>query len=364
MRGFIQIVALLSTFSFVAPAYAAPSLGGIRLEQEGDDVAVRVLADAPLENARVRTERGRIRVWFRDVLNQPRIVIDGDGRAVSQVGLFPGMEETVLLRVDLGHSVRVRVSDVRIEPTEDGCLVHVPTGWLPPVEPAPSAAGEPAASEEATPEDAAESESTEDTAAATASATPSASASSSATSAASATSSLGARADRESPALGTREPTSLPILPLAGLALALGLAWFFAQKKRSGGGQRSEIQVLATHRLGPKHQLLVVRALGQDHLLAVHGQNTKVLGTTKPTEERQASTFLARLREVADERSAPPAPAPPSQEAEDRFGARLLSLVGGRETPPPEVDPSMAHDPVAHDSVAGLLRLKARQSGG
>lgn len=348
-------------------AQAAPSLGGVRVESVGDEFAVRVLADAPLENARVRTESGHVRVWFSNVSNRPRLEIDGDGRAIRRVALAPGMEETIVLRIDLGDDVRVPANDVRIEPTPDGCLVHVPTGWLPPAAPEPTTATPPpaptAAANAATPNAAATSPATN---VATNAANPrttddagdEAVADPNPASDAEAAPALGARRDRDSSTLGTRPASELPIATLGLIALALLGAWLYAKKHRRTSAERSDIQILATHRLGPKHQLLVVRALGQDHLLAVHGQTTQVLGTTKPNEERP-STFLSRLREASDERAAPPPPAPASDENEERFGARLLSLVGGRD--------ASARQPTnapTSDAVAGLLRLKARQEGG
>ncbi|MCU0674515.1 MAG: flagellar biosynthetic protein FliO [Myxococcota bacterium] len=345
-------------------AHAAPSLGGVRIESDGDDIAVRVLADAPLENARVRTESGRLRVWFSGVENRPRLEIDGDGRAIRAVALGPGMEETVVLRVDLGHDVRVPASDVRIEPTPDGCLVHVPTAWLPPAPVAPPSSVEPTPSEAAT--NAAPSAAPIAPAAADSADVDPSTASAARTrrsGAAPATPedeapALGARRTEEGPtALGTRPASELPIATLGILALALFGAWVYAKKHRRAGAERSDIQILATHRLGPKHQLLVVRALGQDHLLAVHGQTTQVLGTTKPNEERP-STFLTRLREASDERAAPPPPAHSAEDADERFGARLLSLVGGRDVAPKQNPTGTS------DSVAGLLRLKARQENG
>lgn len=347
-----SILALATT-----TAHAAPSLGGVRVESDGDEIAVRVLADAPLENARVRTESGRLRVWFSGVQNRPHLEIDDDGRAIRAVALAPGMEETVVLRVDLGHDVRVPASDVRIEPTPDGCLVHVPTGWLPP--PAPVAPPTEPTSENA----AATSTSSATTTAADAEVVPEAAPNGrtrrvpSMPDAEDQASALGARRSDEPAALGTRPASELPVATLGILALALFGAWLFAKKHRRSGGERSDIQILATHRLGPKHQLLVVRALGQDHLLAVHGQTTQVLGTTKPNEERP-STFLTRLREASDERAAPPPPSPVAEDADERFGARLLSLVGGRDTAP-KPNPTGTSD-----AVAGLLRLKARQENG
>lgn len=344
-------------------AHAAPSLGGVRVESDGDDFAVRVLADAPLENARVRTESGRVRVWFSGVQNRPRLEIDGDGRAIRSVALAPGMEETVVLRVDLGHDVRVPASDVRLEPTPDGCLVHVPTGWLPPAPIAPPSNAAPTPSEAAT--NAATSAATNaptptvDSAEVAPDAAPTARRSGAAPAAAEDRApALGARrTEGATSTLGTRPASELPIATLGILALALFGAWVYAKKSRRAGAERSDIQILATHRLGPKHQLLVVRALGQDHLLAVHGQTTQVLGTTKPNEERP-STFLTRLREASDERAAPPPPAPAADDADERFGARLLSLVGGRDVAPKPTPTGTS------DAVAGLLRLKARQENG
>ncbi len=355
-----SILALATT-----TAHAAPSLGGVRVESDGDEVAVRVLADAPLENARVRTESGRVRVWFSGVQNRPRLEIDGDGRAIRAVALAPGMEETIVLRIDLGHDVRVPASDVRLEPTPDGCLVHVPTGWLPPAPIAPPSNAAPTPSEAApnaapsaapiAPAATADSADVDPSTAPAARARRSGAAQAATEDEAPA---LGARRTEDATsALGTRPASELPIATLGILALALLGAWVYAKKHRRAGADRSDIQILATHRLGPKHQLLVVRALGQDHLLAVHGQTTQVLGTTKPNEERP-STFLTRLREASDDRAAPPPPAPAAEDADERFGARLLSLVGGRDVAPKPTQTGTS------DAVAGLLRLKARQENG
>ena len=351
MRRSMLVGALVVLVHSAGSAQATPSLGGVRVESVGDEFAVHVLADAPLENARVRTESGHVRVWFSNVSNRPRLEIDGDGRAIRRVALAPGMEDTIVLRIDLGDDVRVPASDVRIEPKADGCLVHVPTGWLPPAAPEATVATTPAAPTAAA-------DATPPNATATRSATNAreeAVADPNGASDADAAPALGARRDRESPALGTRPASELPIATLGLIALALLGAWLYAKKHRRTSAERSDIQILATHRLGPKHQLLVVRALGQDHLLAVHGQTTQVLGTTKPNEERP-STFLSRLREASDERAAPPPPAPASDENEERFGARLLSLVGGRDASSRQP----ANAPTS-DAVAGLLRLKARQ---
>jgi flagellar biogenesis protein FliO len=156
-------------------------------------------------------------------------------------------------------------------------------------------------------------------------------------------------------------------------------------KLRKRGGTEfvpTEIQVLGNKRLGARHQLLIVRALGQDHLISVNGGHTERIassetlrrlpapgspmptpGTTPPAEAPKSRLGLglgSALRAVrghelfasADaQRTADLARAPIG---ETPFGAELLDFVRTGETRTPALSES--------EAIAGLVRLRNRSS--
>lgn len=73
------------------------------------------------------------------------------------------------------------------------------------------------------------------------------------------------------------------------LILGLGLLYVWIQlRKKKGPTALSPIEVVCQRRLAPKHHLVIVRALGEDHLLSVHGNDTKHL-VSRPAPGASAS---------------------------------------------------------------------------
>jgi hypothetical protein len=153
-------------------------------------------------------------------------------------------------------------------------------------------------------------------------------------------------------------------------------------RKRGAEFVPTEIQVLGNKRLGARHQLMIVRALGQDHLISVNGGRTEriassetlrrlpatasgtpVPGATPPAEQPKSRLGLglgSALRAVRGHELFASAEAQRTAElarqpmAETPFGAELLDFVRGGETRTPALSES--------EAIAGLVRLRNRSS--
>ncbi|MBI5161578.1 MAG: flagellar biosynthetic protein FliO [Micrococcales bacterium] len=163
------------------------------------------------------------------------------------------------------------------------------------------------------------------------------------------------------------------------LTLGLAGAYLVLRLLRRGGGAgkgRPQIEVVAAKRLGPRHQLLVVRAFGRDHLLSVNGGTTQRIASVRSGEPNEgaaapASKTMGGLfskpwidrslgsEADADEGTPEPAPLPRPRRArpeenDPAFGAELLQLTSATR--------ARTSAPVRSDSVSGLLRLR-QQAG-
>jgi hypothetical protein len=156
------------------------------------------------------------------------------------------------------------------------------------------------------------------------------------------------------------------LLLLLTLVSGLGLVIFSWLRSRAGkGGRGLPIAVVATHRLSPRQQLVLVRALGQDHLLSIDGSKTeRLLSTPSPapepdggsSERKSQPDFGAQLAEMLGQPAAPdllrsisaPSPAPV---ATAHAGAMAYGASPMLSSPPAAS---------ASEAVQGLLRLRAR----
>ncbi|MEM6962099.1 MAG: flagellar biosynthetic protein FliO, partial [Myxococcota bacterium] len=80
----------------------------------------------------------------------------------------------------------------------------------------------------------------------------------------------------------TASGTSLNIGLLLLITALLGIGYLvmrYLQKSNPLILERPEIELLASRRLGTKHQLVLVRALGEDHLLSIQGNATTRLSS-------------------------------------------------------------------------------------
>ncbi len=361
--------------------------GTSRLEDDG--FYVRLEANEALGQPEVRVSPGFVRAWFPG-MRAARLDLSGDGTAVRQINVRPGVNDTAVTIIRIGDMRRLPEEAVTVEVEGSRATIRLARVALPrPTAPAPVAAPapdelrdltadlEPAAETAALANPEAEPEA--DTEADTAEGTPE--------NASDETAAAGADADEDasdeaaSPLALTRSAEALPLsaedgpsttIILVTLTFLLGLAYFgmrVAQKKRKSAGPHADIEIVATKRLGARHQLLVVRALGEDHLLAVQqGKTERLASMPAPArgssdgdglgdEEDRALPFLqlgagdtagnrTLHRKKIDERP--------------RFGADLMRLVAERSRGDRVNMPAAAAAASPSDAVAGLLRLREK----
>ena len=157
-------------------------------------------------------------------------------------------------------------------------------------------------------------------------------------------------------------------------------------KKTSKAGPVSDIEIISTKRIGNKHQLLVVRALGEDHLLSINAGRTDRItslpipesvyaepeGADEPalasgTEEASEGLMSKIQQRLGMASQRPTKPAPPSSSIDEErvslsqaakmraFGKELRRAEGAtkaQSTPPSGTS----------DAVAGLIRLRERRA--
>jgi len=336
-RRAVLVIGLVA--SFTAPA-AADTIDGLQMQLSDEALSVRVVGvrGAP----RVRTNRGLIRAWFPEVDGHPRIDQSGDGHVVEALRVRPGAMDTGLLQIHLGDRRRLEQDDVEVVREDGAVVIRVDRLLLPatPEEEAPEEESAPPPPEdveeeaEATAEaPAADEETTEVVEAATPA--PAMSLSTSALQDA------------------TREDSPLPygaLMLLAALLLGLHFLMRWIAKKRKITLEEPELDVVASKRIGPRQSLIVVRALGEEHLLLMQGKQTQHIASV----QRDGGEIGAIEEELALRRAARPEPAlpkPEKKQPEERFGAALLKLAGKRED---RAEVPSGTSP----AVAGLLRLK------
>jgi hypothetical protein len=347
------VAAMLLSMSAPTQAQEATRFLGGEVSFDDERMHVRLTTSAPVGEPRVSSEPGTLRLRFSDATGEADLDVPGDGGALRFVRVRRGVGDAtvVILRFPDGRRVPERAVHVEIEGTTVD--VAIPRSRLgEPVLPEPAVAAttpvapEPVAEPAPSPEAAAPAEP------------------------------LIAPAEplfiggRSAPApLGTptgggwasgRTGLMLLLTLVSGLALAL-FSWL--RRRSSKNAKAAPIAVVASHRLSPKHQLVVVRALGQDHLLSIDGTKTERLASM-PSPAREAEPggaerasqpdFGAHLSDLLGAGGSAEAMrtfAPPAPVATAHAGAMAYASAPMLSTPP---------SASASEAVQGLLRLRAR----
>ncbi len=323
---------------------------------EDDAIELRIEASEALIEPRVRTAPGFVRIWFENT-RAARVDREGDGSSIRFVHIRPGVDDSTVVIVRLMNSRRLDPAAVTVQ--RDGQVVRLrldrsALGLSTPVAPTP-----------------APSEDAEDDAAPAEEAAPAA---------------------QEAPAVAEEEPTSTPLFsdrspsaarPLAAdegpsmitvlafLLLLLGGAYLglsFWKSRRPGGLRRAKsIEVVAQKRVGVRHQLVVVRALGQDHLLAVHSGRTDHIASVATPEDDSDTIDLdgppsellpyLRLSSIPPKKGDASRVAREAVEERPRFGAELMRAAAQRTV---RDSVSLASAGATSDAINGLLRLREK----
>jgi flagellar biogenesis protein FliO len=274
---------------------------------------VRLESDAPMGEPWLRIEGRTIKIWFPHVQEVARFDHErGGAEPIHALALRSGASETALLKVELGQSHAIAREDIAI--TRDGLhaavKLRVPTAQPVATQPAAAAPApavvvpvvQAAAPAPAPPAPAPVQPKATETVASAATNAP--------------TTGLGmaaaANADDEEE-LGAQDEDSEranPIWLLGAASVLLAFVYFGLQHvQRTRSVHSPAIEIVGSRKLGPRQELMIVRALGADHLLLC----------TNGRAERVASTPT---------NTAPPAP-PPTQSQPPAASEQKSSQAGG-----------------------------------
>lgn len=337
---------------------------------------VNLVSDEPLGETWQRIDAHAVKIWFPHIIDIARFDHErGPGEAIRALTLRPGANDTAVLRIELGVPHRLDPSDLVITRKGLEVSVHIRVPGVP-------RANEPIAKQlptttlaQAAPGKAATAPTTsQDTAASVASA--------------SAKPGLGAATAVFTTKSEARPPTTAPdflqqgkptlmYLLIACVVLGLALAGLQLMNKKKPR-QRPQIEVLGARRLGHRQELVIVRALGSDHLLlCTGGRAERVASTPSPVDpasvvspEPEASqaggiglisrlSSHHRLRKLLDNvsREEPEEQEPEPTPSQHPFGAELFSAARKQQRALHALPASRGRQ---SESVAGINRLRKR----
>ncbi|MFT5353257.1 MAG: flagellar biogenesis protein FliO [Polyangiales bacterium] len=364
MQRMMSLSALALTVLVSSTALAEVPLTGTQIQVDADYAWVLLLSPSELPEPSLRISRGEVKLWFSGV-DHERLTQPGDGLAFRDVRIRAGAGDSAVVHIRLGDRRELSTDDITVVPFDGGSAVRFRRGALPqrPPEmnvPAGNAElaeetaalvaglGE-AAEAEAGTENEAEEEAVHAQPLLLATETEGALA--------------GGILEGQEESRGSPVGILLLITALlGGLLLVVRLV----VSRRKGISVVPDIDVVSTKRIGPRHQLIVVRALGEEHLLSVNGTQTQLITSVSqdsPEEMIRLSGPRPSTAPTANNDTPPPVsfvmPTASKVSSDERFGARLLDLAS-RRTDTTSTPASASPSPTS--AVAGLLELRRRLS--
>lgn len=291
-----SIAALALAVSALMPSAAfAKAIEDVLLGSDAQDIMITVLADQPLNAPTVRTYAGSLRIRMYDAKDTPLLKLTGDGGAVKSVDVANGSDQSAAVVVNFTDKTRLNASDVRVEREGGKVIFRIARGLLPAlrenvpaaskpavVAPAPTPVAAPvaAAKVEAPKVEAPKLEAPKAEAPKVEAKKPAAP-------------TLGqpkkpepAKKDLKLAQGG--DSSAVPVLIAVSALLALCYAAIRLFMKNKTSVDIPAIDVIAQKRLGPRHQLVIVRAFDRDYLLSIQGgQTTVVARSTRKKGERE-----------------------------------------------------------------------------
>jgi flagellar biogenesis protein FliO len=359
-------------FAGLATGAQAQAIESVTMTSDPSDVVFTVRADKALNTPSVRTYEGQVRVRFPDTSAPQAIQVKGDGAAIKLVDVRGGSHDSAMMRLDLGEASKLSAEDVRIENRKHIMVVRIARDVLPPLreyveEPAKKALPAPAEAPKALP---------------------------SAPLALPAPKSVAGTAlaltnKKVAPAAASKKPlngmmvgasASSPMPMLIGISAILALAYaalrLLMHKRKGAEKMRAPIDIVAQKRIGARHQLVIVRAFGREHLLSIQGSNTTLIAASEEIEDN----FGDKLALIAREEPTMEPPASMiqnvaiSQKSEPARETRAEPLTGGdllrsaiqdrlsgasRKKSEAETGaPKHKEEKALSQAVAGLVRLR------
>jgi flagellar biogenesis protein FliO len=363
MKKVVTIAGSLLLLSLAGSA-SAQSIEGVTMTSDSEDFVFTLRADKPLATPVVRTYSGSVRLRFPASNAPESIQVKGDGAAVKEVDVRSGSHDTAVMKVELGDDTKLTEADVRIENRKHIAVVRIARDLLPPMREARATPAEkPAAPVVAA----------------------------AATAPAPVTQKAEIKPELKKPLLVDKPKKQLdsalqqstassPVPLLLAISAVLGLAYFVMRvllKKNSAGLPKpAAIDIVAQKRIGPRHQLVIVRAFGREHLLSIQGGTTTPIATSDELDESFAQRAEPQLDLTVSQQRALPAAIAPKKEEETQFGSELLRVAlaqrlkdqnAGRPKSDPAAAPSgegsgrpagVKDEKALSTAVAGLVRLR------
>jgi flagellar biogenesis protein FliO len=363
---------------FSASAVEAQSIEAVTMTSDPNDVVFTLRADKPLSTPTVRAYEGSVRVRFPDSSAPSSITQPGDGAAIKLIDVRSGSHSSAVMRLEFGDSTKLSGEDVRIENRKTSVVVRIARDLLPPLrepkaaEPkkaeapvAAAAAVKPAAAPIAAEKPATAAE-VEKPAAKPAKAAP-------------LDLNKKTAAEPKKPLAAAMASDSSPMPMLLAISAILGLAYVamrvVMKKQAAAPRNAAPIEVVAQKRIGPRHQLLIVRAFGREHLLSVQGGNTTPIATSDELEDtfQDKLAVASRIEPASDlvkdvaitQRAAEPTreTKPEVTAGGDMIRAALAQRLsaatkGARAADGAAAKSSNKEDKVLSQAVAGLVRLR------
>jgi flagellar biogenesis protein FliO len=323
MKRSVTALAVLAATAFAPRDAQAKAVEDVMLAADAQDLVLTVIADEPLRAPTIRTYAGSVRIRFYDAKDTPLLRLTGDGGAVRSVDVSEGSDKSAAVVMVLGDRTRLAPTDVRVERAGEKTVFRISRGLLPalregsPMPTAQAVAPKPVARPAAQPTPSAAPVAIAQAPAAAPAAPVQAvqpapaPAIAPAPEAPSPVTALGVKkAPAKAPApekvkLGQDAGSStLPMLLsiTALLALAYGAIRLFL--KKNDGIEIPAIDIVAQKRLGPRHQLVIVRAFDRDYLLSIQGGQTTVVARSSRSKQIAASEAL--LSPLPQKRSSTP----------------------------------------------------------
>jgi flagellar biogenesis protein FliO len=364
-------------FLLATSVASAQSIEGVTMTSDPNDVVFTLRADKALSAPSVKTYEGSIRVRFPDSSAPTSITNPGDGAAIKLIDLRSGSHSSSVMRLEFGDNSKLREDDVRIENRKTSVVVRIARDLLPPLREPRSAlaSAEPAKKAEAPlaqlPASAAA------PAAAVSSDKPAAKPSAAPLALAQKAAATPAKKKGEplaSSMANTNSPMPMLLAVSAILALAYGAMRLLMKKQSQAPRSAAPIDIVAQKRIGPRHQLVIVRAFGREHLLSIQGGTTTPIATSDEIDDSFGDKLAARMEPdaelVKDVAISQRATEPESKSESNLGGAMIRAALAQRLSATSkrvkaadaegDLAPNGKHkeDKALSQAVAGLVRLR------
>ncbi len=415
----VATLALLACSLLTPSLVSAKAIEDVLLGSDAQDITITILADSPLNPPTVRTYAGSLRIRLYDTKDTPLLKITGDGGAVKSVDVANGSDQTAAVVVNFTDRTRLNPADVRIEREGAKVTLRVARGLLPAVhenapapiarpvslpvaKPAPVAKPVEAAkpvevakpTEVAKPAEVAKPE--PEPKLELAKPAPPVEAPVAQKKPASALGQPSPKPDvaaAKEPKLGQpTESNTMTIMIAVSALLALCYGILRLVMNKQPGMDIPAIDVIAQKRLGPRHQLVIVRAFDRDYLLSIQGGQTTVVARSsrgKSSGEREPTGMMqlpferapvggldlappsGSLRAPAKIPSVPAVPKPvasavkraePFEDDEVTFGGELFkAALEQRERQRDQTQANLRLEAARNEARAELARLESER---